>query len=89
MRILIAAALAFTVSACGGISERISETTGTTLEQRCANYRASVDQWEAYRAAGNKLTEERLLYINGLRSFITLNCPAELPPAVPVPAPAG
>lgn len=33
---------AFLVSACAGISDGISEKTGTTLEQRCANYATGV-----------------------------------------------
>ena len=75
--------------ACGSISERIDQTTGVPLEQRCANYRASVDQWEAYRTAGGEMTSERQMMLAAARSFIALNCPMAAPPAAPAPAPAG
>ena len=75
--------------ACGSISERIDQTTGVPLEQRCANYRASVAQWEAYRTAGGDMTSERQMMLAAARSFIALNCPLVAPPAVTAPAPVG
>ena len=84
-----AVGLALLLTACGGISERIDQTTGVPLEQRCANYRASVDQWGAYRTAGGEMTSERQMMLAAARSFIALNCPMVTPPAVDAPAPAG
>jgi len=74
MRYAILAALALALSACGAVSERITETTGTTLEQRCANYRLTLAQWTAYREAGGKMTEDRVAIVGALQAAIDANC---------------
>lgn len=81
--LLLVATLA--LSACGGVSDRITETTGTTLEQRCANYRLTLAQWTAYREAGGKMTEDRVAIIGALQAAIGANCG---PPVVGVAPPA-
>ena len=79
---LVAAILAaFFLSACGTVSEKISEYTGTTIEQRCANYRLVLLQWEQYREAGGEMTPEREAMINAGKAVLDANCGPPAPPA--------
>lgn len=72
---LVAAILAaFFLSACGTVSEKISEYTGTTIEQRCANYRLLLDRWDLYRRSGGEMTPAREAMINAGRAFLDTNC---------------
>src|SRR5690606_34743671 len=47
------------LSACGTESDLVSSCTGTTLEQRCANYRLLPDQRELYPRSGGETTPAR------------------------------
>lgn len=72
--LLLAASAAFLLSACGGVSDTISGFTGTTIEQRCANYRLTLLQWEQYRRSGGDMTPEREAMINAGQAFLDANC---------------
>ena len=51
MRIFAAAALgAIMVTGCAALTPRLDAVTGTTLEERCVNYRASLATLDAIRA---------------------------------------
>lgn len=54
--------------ACSAVSPRIDEGTGTTLAQRCVDYRASL---AAMDAAGESDTDAYAF----LKAFVTVNCP--------------
>lgn len=60
--------------ACGGVSERVSDLTGMTLDQRCANYRGTLSAWEMYRLSGGEMTPEREAIIRAAEAFLDANC---------------
>lgn len=48
MKHIIIALTTFALMGCGGkVTDKINETTGTTLEQRCAQRYARIEAWES------------------------------------------
>jgi|SRR5690606_34281936 len=71
---LLALPVLLVLSACSTASDLVSSYTGTTLEQRCANYRLLLDQWELYRRGGGEMTPAREAMIGAGQAFLATNC---------------
>jgi len=71
---LIIALLVFVAaSGCSAVSQKLDDTTGTTLAQRCADYRGFLASAVALQEV--RPTEARAERIVAYRSFISANCP--------------
>ena len=74
MRFILIAAAATALAACPPVTQRLDDTTGTSLEERCVNYRATLAGLDALRA-DRELTESeanrRLVY----QGIVDAACP--------------
>lgn len=83
MRLLAIAALALLASGCTSVlSPRIDDVTGTTLEQRCVDYRASLASLELVLATRELSEAERARY-DVVGAFVNANCPVSVPALKP------
>lgn len=73
MRILIPLVLALIVGACGTLSERVTETTGMTLAERCAYYKGIAGTLDM-RAAEGHLSETEQTALAFAKGFLA-GCP--------------
>ena len=63
------------VAACTSfISPKIDEQTGTTLAQRCVDYRASLASYELVRK-DRELSEAEAAAYAVIKAFVVANCP--------------
>ena len=81
IRIALLAAVAVIMAACSVITPRLDEATGTTLAQRCVDYRAAVAAYTAI-SMQRELSEAEAAFKIAAESFVTVNCPV-----VPTPKP--
>ena len=78
------ALLAIVLSGCASLSDRIDGATGSTLAERCANYRLAVDTLETIQGADGTLTADQQLRLTVYRNVISQVClPAEMGEALP------
>ncbi len=73
MRYLIPIAVLL-LAGCAAISPRLDDLTGTTLDQRCADYRAAVSALDLIRASRD-LTDSEQTRRNIYEAFIAGSCP--------------
>ena len=62
------------LAACAPVTGKLNEVTGTTLEERCVNYRTSVATLDAIRAARD-LTEAEANRRLAYQAIIDGACP--------------
>ena len=75
---------ALLLAGCAGLSDRIDGATGSTLAERCANYRLAVDTLETIQGADRTLTADQQLRLTVYRNIIAQVClPAEMGEALP------
>lgn len=73
---------AMVLAGCSSVlSPRIDEATGTTLAQRCVDYRATLAAYDA-ASVERELKPEELAVVSVLRGWVAANCP---PVVVAVP----
>lgn len=69
MRTLSVAILLTFLTACAGVSDRVSDGTGTTLAERCQNYRTAVS---AARLLPKSVDRDRRIAVY---EVLLANCP--------------
>ena len=86
---LLVLATVVALGACTSIiTPKISEHTGTTLAQRCVDYRASVAAYEALKVQRELSEAENAFYL-AASGWVAVNCPpVAVEPAEPVEGPA-
>lgn len=78
MRALITfATLAFLGGCSSVLTPTLDETTGTTLAQRCVDYRTTVASYEALRDEGNELSGVENAAYEAAKAFLIAYCPVE------------
>ena len=72
--VIAAVGASLLLAGCPSFSARIDDATGSTLAERCANYRFAVETLEAIQGADGVLTADQQLRLALYRSLIDQVC---------------